>query len=1571
MMDLAGISINKRYRLLDKIFSESSGDIYSGFDDHENIPVAVKILDRTLVFKAGFDYIRFGKDMSALSGITHENIAQVLDYGMFENPRFPQGLFIVMEPLQGRLLEQIISAESLPGLETAVSIIDRICAALEITHDHGVIHGYINPGNIMITDTYGEVKLCNFALGELKGSTDQQITKGIVFMAPEQSGIIQGMADERSDLYALGVLFFLVLTGNVPFEGDSLVPLLHKQSAKRPDPPSRRVADIPPAIDAMVLRLLEKDPANRYQSAAGFRADLKRFMSGDLSFAPGEHDVSRRVSLSEGFIGRAEELLLLERFCENDSGGMFYVSADAGVGKSRLLSELFRRLSSRGIVCLEGRCYDSTRKMPHAPVRDVITDYVHQFHRYPNIKRKTITSVVNKYCGEMGKIVVSFNSGVKPILGDFPDIVPIDPETEIQRFYKVMTRFIYGLSEAEGKLVIIIEDVHWADAGTVEMLASLKKMILSFPLKIIVSFREKELAARADVNETMDQIFTEGCGTDSLLLKPFPENEIGLFVPCMIAQKEERNLLSEYLYRKTKGNPLFTQEIIKLLIEENAFEMAGRSWRVNKQVLDSLSVPETVLDMIVNRTALFSPEERSVYETAAIIGKHFSFDLLLEVDKERHEGASRDSFVADAINQAVTRYILERAGEGDEYYFVHDRIRDAFLVNLNDRQRKKFHAVIAAILEERSAHEGGPAVFEVFEHYREAQIDDKILHYGLRAAASAMEEHAYQDAIAYYESVKAVLDGKDHGSFDETMKSSWLECMQGLGVSCSRAGDAERSVALFKEVLPHIDDSRRKADLYMHLSRACFRIGDLALSEKYVRMGLALLGEKFPVSDRWMMVMTIKELLISRVLDILPKCFFPLMKSRHAGRVKMIIGLYEWLNWVYFFSEGWKMARTVFRMLNLCRLRLGKSHELALTCYYFGFFAVIMGKYKRAERYLNLAYSMMQEYNNSLGIAQCLDGWGIYHIMRGDFPRGIDACKQSVDILEKIGDSIEISKSAQFLFSSHFLMSQYPAAWLLYRKYHGYLRTIFDEMTYSSFVFPVIYYIETGQYRAARDVLDSFISHQYKFKTQFLYYTSLSMYGYCYAEEGDMERSLKNFERAHEVFRNNRFPSHTHIFFQHYAEAMIADCIQRGHALNAEEKRSYHKKIRKACLLGLKHTEKWNHNFDVALRACARYYMLTGNRSRAERFFVRSIAQSKKIRRRFEHAKTLFEYGIFLNEQNRKDEARETFFSSYSLFSELGIDKYKERLAKMLDLGRDEGNRLLRHIREQKHEYVLEKSRDLLSFADLTDILDETLATSMEISGAKRGHLYLYDEERDALVRVAFLSMSGAENDDCVWPIIDTVFQTGEAVINTPGPVKISTSFKGAGDTVPSSILCVPLRYNELVNGVCYLDNPLAGGVFVEDDIFFLNVYLGPAVLAIENKLLHQRLEEYSLSIDDIPASQMGDRYMQDAVAYIQQNYMDQVSRETAAAALDINPDYFGKMFKIHTGKSFKEYLNETRIKMSLDKIAGSEKKIIDIAYESGFESLRTFYRIFYRVMGETPSSYRETHKTKPLSPPA
>ncbi len=288
-MDLTGILINKRYRLLDRVHSEPSGDVYSGFDDHENIPVSVKVLDRTLMHRLGFDYIRFEKDMGILSGIRHEGIVRVLDHGMFENPLFPQGVFIVTEPLQFRTVEHMIAGNKAPGLETAVSIIERICAALESTHEQGIIHGDINPGNIIIADNPSRVKLCNFGLVELTRGSDAQIRKGIVFMAPEQSGTIQGPVDERTDLYSLGVLLYSILTGDLPFKGDSLVTLLHKQSAKLPDPPSQRAAGIHPVLDSIVLKLLEKDPANRYQSAAGLRTDLNRFLDGDYGFTPGEH----------------------------------------------------------------------------------------------------------------------------------------------------------------------------------------------------------------------------------------------------------------------------------------------------------------------------------------------------------------------------------------------------------------------------------------------------------------------------------------------------------------------------------------------------------------------------------------------------------------------------------------------------------------------------------------------------------------------------------------------------------------------------------------------------------------------------------------------------------------------------------------------------------------------------------------------------------------------------------------------------------------------------------------------------------------------------------------------------------------------------------------------------------------------------------------------------------------------------------------------------------------------------------------------------------------------------------
>ncbi|MBN1621461.1 MAG: helix-turn-helix domain-containing protein, partial [Endomicrobiales bacterium] len=391
------------------------------------------------------------------------------------------------------------------------------------------------------------------------------------------------------------------------------------------------------------------------------------------------------------------------------------------------------------------------------------------------------------------------------------------------------------------------------------------------------------------------------------------------------------------------------------------------------------------------------------------------------------------------------------------------------------------------------------------------------------------------------------------------------------------------------------------------------------------------------------------------------------------------------------------------------------------------------------------------------------------------------------------------------------------------------------------------------------------------------------------------------------------------------------------------------------------HTKAWNHSYDVSLRANAKYCTLVSKQKKAEHFFKLSIKHSIKINRRYEHARTLYEYAAFLKDQGRIDEAKDVFFSSYIIFNELGISKFRDSIIKILDLQPGSEDVFREKIKNEKTQFTIKKSQELLHIPELNDIMHEALSVSMTITGASGSHLFLYDEDKEKLFHVmSRVHIDGSERDYSI-NVVEKVFSTGcEILTSNAMEDKDLLNYKSVSIKQLKSILCVPLRYNELVNGVCYLDNPLVRGVFKEDDADLLKLYLSNAALAIENKLLYEKLKSSSKEDAGFTATDQAEKYVQQAIDYLRKNLKEKLSRETVAKELNINADYFGKIFKTSTGKSFKEYLNEMRVKSTLDKLAYSDEKIIDIAFDAGFESLRTFYRIFYRYMGETPSSYRE-----------
>jgi len=264
-----------RYRIVRKLGAGGMANVYLAEDQTLGRRVAIKILnDRHATDEQFIE--RFRREAKHAAGLSHPNIVSIYDRGEAEGT-----YYIAMEHLDGRSLKELIVARGPAPVQVAIDFARQILAALRFAHRHGIVHRDIKPHNVLV-DGDGRVKVTDFGIARA-GAASQMTEAGSIigtaqYLSPEQAK--GAPVDQRSDLYSLGIVLYELLTGTLPFTGDTPVEIAMKHLSTPPEPPSARVPAIPRDVDLVVTRALAKDPARRYASAEEMDADLERIARG-------------------------------------------------------------------------------------------------------------------------------------------------------------------------------------------------------------------------------------------------------------------------------------------------------------------------------------------------------------------------------------------------------------------------------------------------------------------------------------------------------------------------------------------------------------------------------------------------------------------------------------------------------------------------------------------------------------------------------------------------------------------------------------------------------------------------------------------------------------------------------------------------------------------------------------------------------------------------------------------------------------------------------------------------------------------------------------------------------------------------------------------------------------------------------------------------------------------------------------------------------------------------------------------------------------------------------------------
>jgi eukaryotic-like serine/threonine-protein kinase len=874
-------------------------------------------------------------EIAALRAIRHPGVIRILDDGLGEGAPWYS-----MEILEGRSLAQVIretwrgngpgsaatrstsgagvatlnaapasgddgAAASAPPppaqsrgpaaagkLREMLLLFRRLCEPLAFIHGKGIVHRDLKPENVFIRPD-GDTVLMDFGLvSYATGGIDREVLTSVptglgtvAYVSPEQ---IRGQpVDARADLYSLGCMLYEVVTGSPPFEGHDQKRIIDGHLGEPPTPAAELVSGVPEALDQLLLRLLAKNPENRFghidEIADALDAVIAERRDGSTS-SPGRR---RTIQLQRPRITGREDVLrqfdlMIERV-EAGRGTLVVVGGESGVGKTFVASEITRRAHRRKLRTVVGGC---------APIAGTISTASERGGRPLNPLRGLLQMIADhcvengpaaarRILGEQGRYLVPYEAALAPLVGpidggrleaDLPS--PAARERLFDCLMGVVSRFL-----EEGPLVLVIDDLQWADELTLAFLTLLGSTLPERNAVVVIGTYRSE-----EVIPPLESLIA--VAEHRIKLSRLSQQDIDTLASDMLAPEPAPAALVHFLADVSEGNPFFAAEYLRFLVAKGHLHREAGQWTLSegaatKQALRALPDPRSLTGLIRRRLEVLAPGTRTLIEVASVLGREFDDELLATIS------GLRDASFQAALAEAVDREVVEHSS-GRHHRFVHDKLREVSYAGMPPEQRIALHRTAAHVIEARGEEGGDPAERypTLAHHYREGGEPRKALEYAYKAAQISLDTYSYREAIAYLRDALR-LDAELGFEAGSLQRARWFR----------QLGDAHQG------------------------------LGQMADSETQLKQGAEVVGYPFPRSKGRMALSLIGQV-VQQILHRLVGGWF-LFKGRRTEQLLEAARIHDRLQQISFYrGEGLPIFYAGVRALNLAE-RAAPSSELA------------------------------------------------------------------------------------------------------------------------------------------------------------------------------------------------------------------------------------------------------------------------------------------------------------------------------------------------------------------------------------------------------------------------------------------------------------------------------------------------------------------------------------------------------------------------------------------------------------------------------------------------------------------
>lgn len=1406
---------------------------------------------------------------------------------------------LVLEDTQGISLASYLTSNR-PDTATGLRIAVQLAEALEAVHDRRIIHKDVTPGNIVIDPRTGDVMLIDFDIAsplvrEHADSVHPFHLEGTLgYMAPEQTGRMNRAVDSRADLYSLGITLYELFTGQRPFSATEPLELVHCHIARAAYPPHELAPGLPVMVSRIILRLLEKNPEDRYQSASGLRHDLSLCIdalaaTGSVDpFELATLDRIERLQIPQKLYGRHRETALLLSAFERAAAGtteLMMIAGWSGIGKTALVQEIHEPILRMRGHFITGKYDEFGRTLPYSAIIAAFQQLVrHILTEEPAIitawRERLLTAL-----HPLGSIIVDVIPEVALIIGDQEPVRELPPFESQNRFNSVFLKFIHVFMQPEHPLVLFLDDLQWADTASINLLHLLMTESVGGHLLLIGAYRSNEVEVDHPLTALVSKL--RGPSLHEVALPPLTvDDQILLLADTLRLDAERCRDLALLVNARTAGNPFFISEFLKTLHERSLLRIdpEQREWTWNLDDIMQEDLADSAVELVARKLRELPDEIRDVLEIAACIGSRCTLQTVSLVQSTSPVEVARMLWrpLTDGLLTSTSQVarippslhgssvaLDEVEAEHIEYRFAHDRIREAAYSLIDPARRGRMHLQIGRLLREH--RDGSTRIFDIVNQLNLGadlmadageRLDLAVLN--LEAARLAHRANSYGAAQRLASAGIALLPDmawEDHYDLTRQLHFERYESEYMLG----HFDEMER---LFTEMHDRIRDPIDRLPLYTVRLIVYTALGQYDRANRVGIEGLRLVGIRLPEQPGRMHVLSSflhAKLTVGRrpVMDLLH-----LPDAKDHRTLTIMHHLSDMI------GSSYQGDLNLFALVVLHMVRMSIRHGNTIHSPHgynlFGSMIGVLGDYKNAVAFGMMGNELSRRYNDMSSISRT---HLVFGMMLCHWKRPLE------ENLTYLNTAFRTGADCGDFHSAMYATNHIPMAMLLLG--HPLQDCLSTNETCAAFSRKVLYQdgIDFGRiYRQSARCLMGLTHGMASFsdddfneeettarlsdnvgKIPLHWLAVCRLFTFCFTGEHLAAFHAGEESERHVVVSGVFMHALAHRLYHPLAILLAYDALTPAQRSRGRRTVQRHLKSLRSV-----HGENVDH---VLALIAAEQARIAGRVHEAEDHYIDAISRARAARAIHVEALAYERLGRLSHARGRVDVAATYLSTAIFLHERWGASgnvarlrrEFPDTAARAAAGASAPGTTQLHGTVHAGQEgsldvsSVLKASQAISGTIVLRELLNRLMHIVIENAGAERGVLIMNRGGRHMIeAGYAVADSTGSvvaplpveDSDAVAVGIVQFVMRTHETmVVDDAGTDRRLASQPYIASNRIRSVLCMPIVGQGRLLGALYLENNLVAACFTQARIRILSLLSGQIAISLENALLYENLE--------------------------------------------------------------------------------------------------------------------------------